>query len=211
MALGACSSTSKSASPTSTTSATTATTSVTTSALGGGTSLCAPSSSAGAGQGGKDVTPPGDIPDNQAFVAFQPPAGEYRIEVPEGWARTDSAGAVRFTDKFNSITIEAVPAPSAPTAASAQAGEVPKVRASATCFEGRGASTVVRRSGPAVLITYRADTPPDPVTGKVARDDVERYEFWKTGREAVITLASPLGSDNVDPWRRITDSFSWAS
>jgi hypothetical protein len=68
---------------------------------------------------------------------------------------------------------------------------------------------VSRAAGPAVHITYKADAAPDPVTGKVVHDDVERYEFWLAGSEAVITLSSPQGSDNVDPWRVVTDSFSW--
>ncbi|MDT4904221.1 MAG: hypothetical protein QOH52_2237, partial [Pseudonocardiales bacterium] len=38
---------------------------------------------------------------------------------------------------------------------------------------------------------------------------VERYEFWKNGNEVVLTLAAPVGADNVDPWRKVTDSFAW--
>jgi hypothetical protein len=44
----------------------------------------------------------------------------------------------------------------------------------------------------------------------VIRDDIERYEFWRNGTQATITLSSPVGSDNVDPWRTVTDSFSWS-
>jgi hypothetical protein len=62
-----------------------------------------------------------------------------------------------------------------------------------------------------VLATYRADSSPDPVTGKVVHDDVERYELWRSGTTAVVTLASPKGSDNVDPWRKVTDSFTWTA
>jgi hypothetical protein len=68
---------------------------------------------------------------------------------------------------------------------------------------------VTRKAGPAVLVTYQADSPPDPVTGKVVRDDVERYEFWRNGTEVALTLAGSAGSDNVDPWKIVTDSFAW--
>jgi len=68
---------------------------------------------------------------------------------------------------------------------------------------------VTRNAGPAVLIVYRANSPADPVTGKTVRQDVERYEFWHAGKLAVVTLSSPQGSDNVDPWRKVTDSFAW--
>src|SRR5487761_2784650 len=47
-----------------------------------------------------EKNPPGDIPDNQAFVAFTSPLG-FSIKVPEGWARRESAGAVNFSDKYN--------------------------------------------------------------------------------------------------------------
>ena len=70
-------------------------------------------------------------------------------------------------------------------------------------------SQVSRSAGPAILVTYRADSPPDPVTAKVVHQDVERYVFWRSGSEVVITLSSSQGSDNVDPWRKVTDSFRW--
>jgi hypothetical protein len=59
------------------------------------------------------------------------------------------------------------------------------------------------------LITYRDDSPQNPVTGKVAVEDVQRYEFYRSGTEVALTLSAPVGSDNVDPWRKITDSFAW--
>jgi hypothetical protein len=45
----------------------------------------------------------GDIPDNQAFVAYQ--GSGYTIRVPEGWAQSGSAGSVTFRDKNNIIRI----------------------------------------------------------------------------------------------------------
>jgi hypothetical protein len=172
---------------------------------------CAPTASAKSGAGGGDAAPPGDIPDSQAFVAFAAPGGQYSIKVPEGWARTDAGAATTFTDKLNTIHVELKPVPTQPSVQSAQAQDVPAIAAASRCFEAPKVSTVQRHSGPAVLITYRADGAPDPVTGKVIHDDVEQYQFWKAGTEAVITLSSPQGSDNVDPWRTVTDSFAWSS
>jgi hypothetical protein len=60
-----------------------------------------------------------------------------------------------------------------------------------------------------MLIRYSADSQPDPVTGRVFRDAVERYDFYRNGTEAVVTLAGPSGADNVDPWRTVTNSFQW--
>jgi hypothetical protein len=93
--------------------------------------------------------------------------------------------------------------------ASAASVDAPALAASASCFQAGKTTMVTRKAGPAVLMTYRADSPSDPVTGKVVRQDVERYEFWQGGKLAVITLSSPQGSDNVDPWRKVTDSFAW--
>jgi hypothetical protein len=115
-----------------------------------------------------------------------------------------------FSDKLNTIRIETVGAPAAPSAASVAAQDVPALKAQSRCFEGGAVTTLSRPAGTAVLVTYRADAPADPVTGKVVHDDVERYAFWNAGTEAVLTLSSPQGSDNVDPWRTVTESFRWS-
>ena len=70
-------------------------------------------------------------------------------------------------------------------------------------------STVSRPAGPAVLIRYSGYSQPDPVTGKAYTDAVERYEFYRNGTEAIVTLSAPSGADNVDPWRTVTNSFRW--
>ena len=61
---------------------------------GAASSPSAPAASGGAGQtktvnpNGPEVNPAGDIPDNQAYVAYAPPGAGYSVKVPEGWART---------------------------------------------------------------------------------------------------------------------------
>ena len=156
-----------------------------------------------------EVNPSGDIPDNQVFVEIAFPPGGFALKVPEGWARTDAGGTTTFTDKLNRIAVQAVPSPSAPTVASAQTEEVSTLATSVPNYEAGKVTTVGRPAGQAVLITYKADAPADAVTGKVVRDDVERYDFWRSGTEVVLTLSSPAGADNVDPWKTVTDSFRW--
>src|SRR5258705_54622 len=95
------------------------------------------------------------------------------------------------------------------TADSARANEIPPIQAAARRFSLQNVSMVQRKAGGAVLITYRADSPVDPVTNKVVPDAVERYEFWHAGTEVVVTLSGPVNADNVDPWRTVTDSFRW--
>jgi hypothetical protein len=156
-----------------------------------------------------EVSPAGDIPDNQVFVSYTPPSGGYSLKVPEGWGRVEAGGAVTFTDKLNSIRMETTAATSAPTVSSAQQNEVPAIKAASKNYQAGKVTSVTRKAGGAILITYQADSQPDPVTGKVVHDAVERYEFWRGGSEVILTLSGPVGADNVDPWRIVTDSFVW--
>jgi hypothetical protein len=135
----------------------------------------------------KEVSPAGDIPDNQVYVRYAVPRAGFSVRVPEGWSRTARGGAVVFTDKLNTIRLTT----GAPTQ-----------------HAGR-ASVVHRRAGTARKLTYLAKAPPDPVTGKTVTDAVERYVFTRGGRTAVLTLSGPRGADNVDPWRIVTDSLRW--
>lgn len=156
-----------------------------------------------------EVSAAGDIPDNQVFVAYSPPAGGFSVKVPEGWARSEAGGVVTFTDKLNSVRLESVAAASAPTVASVTQTDLPRIQGASGHFEPGAVKAVTRPAGTAVLVTYRADAAPDPVTGKVVHDDVERYAFWRAGTTVILTLSGPQGADNVDPWRIVTDSFGW--
>jgi len=154
-------------------------------------------------------SPPGDIPDNQAYVGYTPPRAGYAVKVPEGWARTSADGAVSFTDKLNTVRLEAASAPALPSVATVKRTLLPRLAHSETGFKAGTVSSVRRHAGPALRITYLARSAPDPVTGKARVNAVERYMFVHHGREAVLTLSGPRGADNVDPWRIITDSLRW--
>jgi hypothetical protein len=161
-----------------------------------------------AASGLADTSPPGDIPDNQAFVRFS--GRGYSLKTPEGWGRTARGSVVTFADKFNAVRIEVVASPTPPTTATVKRRDAAKLEASAKRFQLRSVTRLARPAGPVILMTYRAASAPDAVTGKTITEDVERYAFWKAGRLAIITLAAPRGSDNVDAWRLITTSFRWA-
>jgi hypothetical protein len=171
----------------------------------------------GAGPGGAtratgdtaEVSPAGDIPDTQAFVTFWSSDGTFSVKVPEGWSRTQAGSNTEFTDKLNSARLDATNESVAPNIGSATTVEVPAIAAASHGFKLGDVSTVKRAGGDAVLITYQVNGSADPVTGKSVRLDVERYEFAKDGRQVTITLSAPVGSDNVDPWKTITDSFGW--
>ena len=114
-----------------------------------------------------------------------------------------------FTDEFNSVRIESMPTQAPPTVASAKASEVPTLQQATPGFVLDGLQTVRRAAQPVLLISYQAASPANPVTNKSVTESVQRYEYWRTGTDAVITLSGPARADNVDPWRTITDSFRW--
>lgn len=144
-----------------------------------------------------ELNPAGDIPDNQAFVAYTPAGAGFSLKVPEGWAQSGAGRSTTFTDKLNSITAEMVAAKAAMTVSEAKRS-------------AHGSVDVVRRSaGTAVRIKYLADSKPDSVTGKVTEDAVERYVFFHNGKRLVLTLSGPKGADNVDPWKLVSDSVRW--
>jgi hypothetical protein len=156
-----------------------------------------------------EVNPPGDIPDDQVFVPFTDESGTYSLTVPEGWARTSAGSSLTFTDKLNSVTIEPSTAPIAPTVDSVTQSQVPSLQSAESNFQLKDVSTFTRSGGDGVLVRYLDDSPTNEVTGKVLREDVERYVFWKAGQEVDLTLRGPQGADNVDPWWTVSDSFRW--
>jgi hypothetical protein len=156
-----------------------------------------------------EFNPPGDIPDDAVFVDHAAPGSQVHFTVPEGWAQTTNGAVTTFTDKYNSIGIEVRTRASAPTEASAKAEDVPELQGTARNFQLEGIETVQRQHGPAIHITYLTDSAPNPVTDKVVRDAVERFEFWHDGEEAILTLTGPQNADNVDPWQIVSDSLEW--
>src|SRR5207245_2756198 len=56
-----------------------------------------------------ESNPPGDIPDNTAFVPYHSKKGGWTVTVPEGWSRTTTGSTVTFTDKLNTVQVDARP------------------------------------------------------------------------------------------------------
>jgi hypothetical protein len=154
-----------------------------------------------------EKNPPGDIPDNVAFVTFTSTAGGYRFVYPESFARTERATRVHFTDKLNGIDCDVFAAGSAPTEQTARHDDVPRLQRSIPAFELRSVTSVSLPGGNGVRIVFRRNSEPDPVTGRVYRDEVEEYEIWSGGREVRLDLYGPVGADNVDAYRMISRSL----
>lgn len=179
-------------------------------------SVATPSGSGSTGQltGTSPATesnPPGDIPDTQAFVPVTPAGAPVTLLVPEGWARTESAAGTVFDDKLNRIQVAATSTAAAPTVASVTGTDLPALRGSVPNFTPGQVTTDSRTAGPVIVTTYQGDSPVDPVTGKVVRDAFERYTYFKNGTRVDVTLSGPVNADNVDPWRKVTDSLRWTA
>jgi hypothetical protein len=150
-------------------------------ACGGGSSSGTPNPNAA------ENSPPGDIPDNQVFVRYQPPGADFSVKVPEGWGRSRSGGTVTFTDKLNSVAMREQAAVGSPP------------------------GTPLERAGQTAHRTESvAKAAPNEVTGKAVTDAVERYVYDHAGHRLVLTLSGPKGADNVDPWRIVSDSVRWS-
>ena len=155
-----------------------------------------------------EKNPPGDIPDNQAFVAFRSPLG-FSVKVPEGWARLESPTAVAFSDKYNALQVVVSARPAAPTLASLKAAEVAALERSPKAVRVTDVKQISLPAGPVLVAHYGINSDPNPVTNKAIRLDAASYYFWKAGKLATLTLSAPAGADNVDQWLLIARSFTW--
>jgi hypothetical protein len=156
-----------------------------------------------------ESNPPGDIPDTTVYVTYRSTAGHLLLKVPEGWSRKTGPASSRFTSNLNSITVAWKPIAAAPTVSSARATAVPALQASTRAFRLQGVRAVSLAGGRAVEIIYQVNSPPNQVTGRQYRLVIERFELYHSGRGAVLSLSSAVGSDNVDPWRIVSESFRW--
>jgi hypothetical protein len=83
------------------------------------------------------------------------------------------------------------------------------LQASTLAFRLQAVKPVMLAGGPAIEIIYQLNSPPNPVTGRQYRLVIERFELYRNGHGAVLSLSSAVGSDNVDPWRIVSESFRW--
>ena len=147
----------------------------------------------------------GDIPDNQIFLTFHNHRAGYLMKYPEGWAQRGSGGSVTFRDKNNVVRAVVSKGP-AWTRASVQSD----VRALQGARVQSPPQAITLSGRPAFKVVYRTVSAPNPVTGKRVTLSVDRYYVWKQGRRAVLDLGCPVGVDNVDAYRLISESFRWS-
>lgn len=158
-----------------------------------------------------EVNPPGDIPDSQQFVSYSNSAGGYKLDIPEGWARTENGGSASFVSKFDGVKVDVARSatPAAPTATSVRANEAKAIQTSGKAVTITNVSDVNLPGGKAVVVKYTSNSETNPVTNKQVRLENETYVFSKNGKEAMLTVWAPQGADNVDQWQRMAKSFRW--
>ena len=155
-----------------------------------------------------EKNPPGDIPDNQVFIAYKSPLG-FTLQVPEGWARTEQANGARFADTYDVIDVAVAPASTAPSAASVRSRAAADLAASGRAVKIASIEDAKLKGGAAVRVTYTSNSDPNPVTGRQIRLEHERLIFFKPGRVATVDFAAPQGADNADQWQLMSNSFRW--
>jgi hypothetical protein len=149
----------------------------------------------------------------QGFISFIPRERLFTVMVPGGWKRVDEAGATTFTDQVDTFRIEQRPVAVPPIPETVRLHDLPALanaNANSNANDLTAAVSVVdRRAGPAVVTTYLTAAAHSLVDPKASVDAVERYQFWRHGQEAILTVSGPAGFDNTALWRTITDSLRW--
>ena len=156
----------------------------------------------------KEKNPPGDIPDDQVFVAFSSPLG-FSLKVPEGWGRTNAADGVTFADTYGQVVVAVKAAGAPPTLASVRASEVPELQKTGHAVKVSAVTEVRLPSGPAIRIAYASNSEPNAVTGKQIRLENERFLIGHADQQAALTFSAPAGADNADQWILMSQSFAW--
>jgi hypothetical protein len=151
-------------------------------------------------------TSSGDIPDAATYLTFR--GQGYSLKYVEGWGIQLGPGSgVTIADK-DSAEIVALKSGGADISSFASS-DLARLARTAPRYV-----LVVRRRvklapGSSVHAQYRSLSARDPVTGRRVPVLVDRYYIAGPRKQAVLTLQTPVGVDNVDAFRLIALSFRW--
>jgi len=148
--------------------------------------------------------PGGDIPDSAVYLRYT--GRGFSVEYVEGWLQTTAAHGVTFGDKDSSVIVDLRPRLGGDLSAYVQGTDLSRL-AHTPGFRREGMARDAVGGYRTVRLTYRGQSAPDAVTGKTVALQVDRYYVQGPRALAVLTLATPLGVDNADGFRRIAHSF----
>ena len=155
-----------------------------------------------------EKNPPGDIPDSQVFIDYTSKDG-YALKVPEGWARSDLPAGASFVDKLDGVVVTRSDATQPPTVDSVRKDYLPVLEKEERAVQIGGVKAVKLPAGNAVRIAYSSNSVPNQVTNKQIRLENQRFLYFKDGKLVALQLYAPLGADNVDQWKLMSESFQW--
>ncbi len=148
----------------------------------------------------------GDIADTANYLTYH--GTGFSLQYVEGWGILRGGGqAVRISDKDSAEVVSIVPGK---TGVATLAGkDMTRFQHTLPQFHLLARRTVQLTPGAATYLQYRTLSAQDPVTGKRVPVVVDRYYVPGPGRQAIVSLSTPVGVDNVDAFRRISRSFRW--
>lgn len=156
-----------------------------------------------------EVHPVGDIPDNQAFIRYINAVGGYSLEVPEGWARTVKGADVSFVSKLGAVEVSQAAAGGPLSVSSVKANELAALAKTTPNLKTTLIRAVKLPAGAAVRVSFTSSGPVNAVTGKAPALENDLYVLDHAGKRVTLRLSAPLGSDNVDAWKQMSDSLRW--
>ena len=150
----------------------------------------------------------GDVPDNAVFLTYRDSTAGFSIQYVEGWQVTRDPAGVTIRDKDSSEVVQVVP-PQTDVASYVSSTDLPALQQQAG-FKLVKQDTVKVGAHYVVHLVYDLPSPPDPVTGKQVPSTVDRYYVPGPTGLAIVSLGTPKGVDNVDAFRQMIESFTWA-
>lgn len=153
------------------------------------------------------ATATGDIPDNQNFLTFKDQRAGFSLVYPEGWSVKRSGSDVTFRNNNNLIHV--VVARGGPPGVAQVRAQLARLKASTPSLRFTSPHRVTIGGRPVVKATYTTQSAPSSVTGKRVLLIVDRYVYAHHGRVATVDLGTPMGVDNKDAYRMISQSFRW--
>jgi hypothetical protein len=156
-----------------------------------------------------EKNPPGDIPDSQVFIKYVSSQGHYELEVPEGWSQKENGADVTFVDKLDGLSVIISDSSKMPGVGDIKNNQAQELKKNGRAVVIRSVKDIKLTNGPAVKMRYESNSEPDAVTNKQVRLENDVYYFYRNGKLAELRLWAPLGADNVDQWKRISNSFKW--
>lgn len=157
-----------------------------------------------------ETHPVGDIPDSQAFISYKSSQNGYHLVVPEGWARSTKGNMVQFVSKLDGVSVTSLtPFSSNLSADLVKTNWIPQLQKQERAVKVKSVTEVQLPSGKAIRVVYSSNSDPNSVTGKQVRLEDSAYLYQNNNKLEVLKLWAPYGADNVDQWKKMSDSFGW--